>query len=403
MQQKATILHFICLLLISFTHSCKEQSISENSSSQKIESIVRNRTDTLQYIENIPIVYIDGNGYEAGYKHGSLLKSEIEDVVNIMYNVVFDTASLNGRLEYSYTLIHALLLEQQIPQIYRDEMRGVADGADVEYNEILIFNTYDDLLHLSMCSSISAIENAKHPFTFHARNLDYPIEVLAGKNVILHYLDQEFISVGFPGYIGALTATNYHGISLSSHTAAIANNESGVPSGILYRMIIEHARQLDDVELILNSNQRTIGNNLLVSSLLEKKIAIFQITPKQVHLIESNLHLVATNHFISDSMIVLSPPSQNSAKRFRFLDFLYKKSQKLPIDIILSGMSFYDGNLFDWSSVSNKGTVQSVVFIPESHTLYIAKGSETPVTSEGYAVYDYGDFVQNKNRLLLKN
>lgn len=50
-----------------------------------------------------------------------------------------------------------------------------------------------------------------------ARNLDYNFPILAKTKVILKY--PNYVSVGFPGYIGVLTGMNNTGITLSSHTA----------------------------------------------------------------------------------------------------------------------------------------------------------------------------------------
>jgi predicted choloylglycine hydrolase len=245
-----------------------------------------------------------------------------------------------------------------------------------------------------MCSSLAAIESPIHPFFFHARNLDYPIEVLAGKNVIFHYKDKKCILVGFPGYIGALTATNYRGLTLSSHTAVVPSNQKGVPTGILYRMIIENARSIKDVHTILKKNKRTIGNNLMVSSLKENKIALFEITADTVVMTSDNEFLAVTNHFQSEYMSSLYGATTYSKKRKRYLDLFYTKSKTITPDNIMLAMSHFDGGLFDWSTVANKGTVQSVVFFPGKRMLFIAKGTETPVTMGGYVMYDYDGYVK---------
>jgi predicted choloylglycine hydrolase len=225
------------------------------------------------------------------------------------------------------------------------------------------------------------------------RNLDYPFDVLADKNVIFHYLDKDFVSVGFPGYIGALSATNYSGISLSSHTAAVLENQSGIPTGILYRKIIEEAESIMDVELILNKHERTIGNNLVISSLYENKVSTFEITSKKIIEITNKDYAVATNHFVSSELSKINKSSVNSINRRNYLKNFYENLDNTNVDKIKATMSFYGGNEQGWSSIANKGTVQSVIFLPEQKTLYVAKGIETPVNNDGYAKYDYSKII----------
>ena len=347
----------------------------------------------IHYLENIPVVYIEKSGYLAGLNHGKLLKQQIQAVVKILNEDILQNHTLNGFLLDTYLLQKAKQLDAFIPQIYREEMKGIAEAADVSYNDILLINTYDDLVQLAGCSSIAVTKHDKNQLFFHTRNLDYPLNVLSDKNVIFHYIDKEFISVGFPGYIGALSATNSNGISLSNHTAYVAENENGIPTGILYRKIMEEAGNITEVESILKNNERTIGNNLVVSSLLENKVATFEITSNNVVKISGQDYAIATNHFVSPELSKLNRSTPNSIKRYDYLKIFFQNLNDINIYKIIETMSFYDGNQMDWSSIANKGTVQSVIFLPELKKIYVAKGIETPVNKDGYVEYDYSQII----------
>jgi predicted choloylglycine hydrolase len=275
-------------------------------------------------------------------------------------------------------------------QPIKDEMRGIADASGATYQEILLINTYDDIVNLMGCSSIAMPKTKKNQLFFHARNLDYPFDLLADKNVIYRYLEQSVISVTFPGYIGALTGTNRAGISLSSHTSHSADNEVGIPSGILYRMILENATTIGQVDSMLRSNQRTIGNNLVISSLNENKVAVFEITAAAVVQLPSDERAVCTNHFVSDELGYPIDPSSGSFLRYDYLSKAFK-NQSVVLESIVKTMSYCEENASEhWASVSNEGTVQSVIFLPELHLIYVAKGTEAPTTAGGFICYDYG-------------
>ncbi len=375
--------------IIKISNLNTEVAIENNfeKNSEKID------TKKIHYLENIPVVYIENNGYKAGLHHGKLLKQQIQDVVNILDNEILRKNTVKGFLIDTYLLQKAKQLDKHIPQIYREEMKGIAEGAKISYNDVLLINTYDDLLYLASCSSIAVSKNDKNSLFFHARNLDYPINVLSDKNIIFHYLDKKIISVGFPGYIGALSSTNYHGISLSSQTATVQKNSIGVPTGIIYRKIMEEANTFKKVESILKNNQRTIGNNLVVSSFYENQVAVFEITADNVVKLSDKDYAIATNHFVSPELSVINRSMPNSIKRYNYLDNFFQNSENINVDKIKETMSFFDGNQKSWSSIANKGTVQSVIFLPEQKIIYVAKGVETPVNKDGYVEYNYGQII----------
>jgi predicted choloylglycine hydrolase len=187
-----------------------------------------------------------------------------------------------------------------------------------------------------------------------------------------------------------LTGTNRAGISLSSHTSHSADNEVGIPSGILYRMILENATTIGQVDSMLRSNQRTIGNNLVISSLNENKVAVFEITAAAVVQLPSDERAVCTNHFVSDELGYPIDPSSGSFLRYDYLNKAFK-NQSVVLESIVKTMSYCEENASEhWASVSNEGTVQSVIFLPELHLIYVAKGTEAPTTAGGFICYDYG-------------
>jgi predicted choloylglycine hydrolase len=386
-----TCIVYLCFLFFS---ACNSAASNQPDELKKLveDSLQLELTDTnhLQFIENIPVAPIAGSGYSAGYRHGFMLKDPIEDVVEILHTEILKTGTLEGEFITSLFVEKSKDLEKFIPATFKDEMRGIADASGATYQEILLINTYDDIVNLMGCSSIAMPKTKKNQLFFHARNLDYPFDLLADKNVIYRYLEQGVISVTFPGYIGVLSGTNRAGISLSSHTSHSADNEVGIPSGILYRMILEYATTINQVDSMLRSNQRTIGNNLVISSLHENKVAVFEITAASVVQLPSADRAVCTNHFVSDALGYPIDPSSGSFLRYDYLNKAFK-NESVVLESVVKTMSHCEKNASErWASVSNEGTVQSVIFLPELHLIYVAKGTEAPTTAGGYICYDYG-------------
>lgn len=346
-------------------------------------------------LEHVPVVTIQGTGYASGYMHGKLLHDEIQSIMTSVSSAI-EGAGFGGNIFVRGLLLRkAHQLDKKIPEVYRQEMQGVADGAGVTYNEILLMNTYDDLLYLAGCSSIAVLRGEKDaPTLIHGRNLDYEVEGLAGNNVIFRYVEKHVLSVGFPGYIGILTGVNASGITLGSLTSEIKETKVDIPTGILYRVVLEEAKTLGDVERVLTEHKTTIGNNLAVSSAGENAAAVFEMTSSSVTRRDAKGYIVATNHFVTNEHV----DEQNdmtwigeSRDRYADLERFYEGAEAINERAVRGALSDFDGGIEEWTSVANYGTVQSVIFLPMEKTILVARGMTPPVTEGGFLRYWYGD------------
>jgi hypothetical protein len=116
----------------------------------------------------VEVIYLEGNAYDRGYKHGQLLGSKIRS----LYSMLLETSILpylnrehstiadycieyqkekyaNGRFSYEMLLESgknlAEIMEVDHPE-FIEEMRGISDGSGVSYDKILILNTFADTM-----------------------------------------------------------------------------------------------------------------------------------------------------------------------------------------------------------------------------------------------------------------
>lgn len=109
---------------------------------------------------------LTGTPYERGVQHGRALSSEIRSFYTTMlttsllpylnreqpdiaavlksYDPKLHAEYADGQFSLQLLTESALELEKSIPQIYRDEMHGIADGAGVPYQQVLLLNTFVD-------------------------------------------------------------------------------------------------------------------------------------------------------------------------------------------------------------------------------------------------------------------
>ena len=109
------------------------------------------------------LLRLSGTPYERGFQHGQALQSKIKSFYTTLLTASLfpylgreqpDIATLlteyskpryqNGAFAYELLLDNAKSLERSIPLAARDELRGIADGSGLSYDEILVLNTFVD-------------------------------------------------------------------------------------------------------------------------------------------------------------------------------------------------------------------------------------------------------------------
>ncbi|MFN2304002.1 MAG: hypothetical protein ACK2TV_09760, partial [Anaerolineales bacterium] len=127
-----------------------------------------------KYVKNgINTVYLTGTPYEIGLAHGKLCKTEIKDT-NKKFFDFYDRMKKDSQQHW---LQLSKQLEKNIPEEYIEEMRGIADGADIKYDKILFINT------------LSTISMKKGCFAFAFKNPESQIITLRQDD---EYKDTDF-------------------------------------------------------------------------------------------------------------------------------------------------------------------------------------------------------------------
>ena len=114
--------------------------------------------------KDLKIVHLYGNGYEVGYQQGKLLKTEIKAFyLEIFEKAFFPVLNANKQMivdyfgydddRYKNNFAYEILkdsskkLEESIPKEFIEEMHGISEGADIDYDKILLMNTYMDSIN----------------------------------------------------------------------------------------------------------------------------------------------------------------------------------------------------------------------------------------------------------------
>ena len=224
----------------------------------------------LEQRDNVTILHLKGTSYDMGYQQGVLLKDEIQENVRACLDFCNQRGFTYQRLREIWDVMRPLL-----PQLYIDEMHGIADGSDVSFENISIFNF--GLYSALNCASFAAWGPAtRDGRLYHARSSDFPFT--ACDPVTGTYLQENQLIIirkprtGYASFAPSLagevdceSGMNEQGIAvgmLSSWT----HNETyqGIEVGFKMRMVLDSAATADEAIAIITSN-RTLGYNVVLS------------------------------------------------------------------------------------------------------------------------------------------
>lgn len=339
----------------------------------------------------LKVLELEGSPYEIGYHHGVLLRNEIKEILDLAEEILYEEDLYQKFKAQIFARRTMKSLFEYVPEDYKLEMAGIAKGAEISLEEVFLINAFDEIYNLYGCTNAAAWGEATvDGGIIHGRNLDYRFaKNLYDKQIVYFIRPDEgipFISVTWPGMVGALTSMNAEGLSLGSMTSKSNNNSNkGIPTGILYRMIIEKAKDLQDSEKILFENRRTIGNNLLVSSTKDKCATVFEITCDNVERIDTRNTIASTNHFevLKEQGKEWKGIESSFWRRVRALGVM---KENAPIDIYGMLKCLEDtksqGSSGAYTAICNGSTIQSVIFLPDKLEIYIA-ANETLMAPKG--------------------
>lgn len=280
------ILGFLAIFSMAFLHSD--------------ESVYRIGKGTLEESSKGLILRLEGTPYEMGVQHGTLLKEKIRE--NVDQFVDSPDFVNHPRVKVFQSRLSTLL--DFIPPHYIEEMRGMACGASVPFEKILMLNLFPEMFH---CIGMAAQNKATvDGALYHIRVLDYGIGKGLQKSAVLMVVKPEnklpFVSVGYAGFIGSVTGMNEKKIAIGEIGGDGYEYWNGIPMAFLIRELLEKAGSLDEAKTLLTSMPRTCEYYYVISDGNQEEAIGVYATGHQLHFIESGTSyaLMAPHDFCED-------------------------------------------------------------------------------------------------------
>lgn len=342
------------------------------------------------------VIHLAGSPREIGLQHGNLLKPEIHKLTDYFFEekgAMFG-ASIND------IRAAAAVIEPFIPAKYIEEMKAVAEGAEVDYEKVLFSNIFLDVVSAHwvgvgpQCSNFAALPSiTRNGDIVHGRNLDWSADAtIASVNTLFIYRPDDgiaFAAPGWPAIVGILTGMNAEKISMGEMTSMSSDATlRGTPIMIQLRMLMEKSRSLDEAFAVLKDNPRTTGYNVIVTDakaadamVVEQSASdIFRAGPKDGfvhranHYLHPKLQQTQTRYM---AMFYDGKKSDTYYRHQRLEQLVRERSGQIDAESAMSIMS----DKFDLSigavpdnlknTVCKSNTLQSVVMLPGSGEIYV--------------------------------
>jgi isopenicillin-N N-acyltransferase like protein len=274
----------------------------------------------------IPLIFLRGSHREIGLQYGEACREQIQHSIDNAHKLLEDTVH-QLQLSWEGASIQARkyipFVEERFPQ-YVEEIQGIADGANVSYDDIAVVNAMEavtmDALHLVKCTSLSiSQERSTSGHVLVAHNEDW-LPDDEPDLVILHISSNDEPPILAMTYGALLPNIGFNADGIAQCCDSVYPNDVriGAPRIIVSRAVLAARTPADAIRRAL-SPQRAAGyNHLIVHD--SGELYNVEVSSRRFAVLSSeDGSIVHTNHYLHPTMQVIeSEPDELVATRVRY-------------------------------------------------------------------------------------
>ena len=331
----------------------------------------------------IPVVFLTGSPEEIGRQHGELMKEEI-----ISLNAFLQMASVQQMMTEKKNLFMGLddLWKKAVPYIperYVTEMDAKGDVAGISRENGHRIASFTEFFH---CSGVAARGKATtNGQVVHVRVLDYMreynLQKLAAIQIFMPDGMIPWISVGFGGLNGTITAMNANGLAIGEIGGRGEGNWDGIPMSFLMRRIAEECSTVAEALELLKKAKLTCEFFYVLSDKSGNMASVWAEYGKPPHIAMAG----EKGDFLPEAFEDIAwytRPSRMDALRARLHEYYGKIDVETMKQLIKPPVAM-DSNL------------QDVVFLPQTLELHVTyAGVSTLACDEPYSHVDFGKLLE---------
>jgi len=350
----------------------------------------------------VPIVYVEGDHYEMGRQIGSDRKDVVQQMLATYRRYFEEEADKIGIADWDEAILHARkylpFAEESVPQ-YVEELQGITDGAEVDFNDLLVLNCVEalteDALHTNCTSLAAAPEVTADGSLLVGHNEDWlPDDI---DNVYLVHArpndEPAYLAISYGGLLPNI-GFNEHGIAQCCDSVYPNDARIGVPRIFASRAVLAAPTLSDAIRAALNRRRAAGYNHLIVH--VSGEMYNVEVSAEDFDVIYGIDGMLAhTNNYLSRRMRATEKDSEELiASRVRYNRVIRlmrsqrgKLSQK-SFQAILSDHVNYPHSICNHIDVNDpplerQQTIASLVMDLTARTMHIAWGP--PCEAEYYS------------------
>lgn len=363
-------------------------------------------------------MYVEGDAFTRGAVFGKLNKELIlaqEKAFIDQIKVLVPNESYLKTLKYGLAFFNRGM-DRYIPEEYLKEIYGISfshpdtfDFVGEKYNRVLNYHAAHDIGHamrqymLVGCTSFSAWGGESEDSSLIVgRNFDFYVGDAFAQNKIVAFFSPDsgnkFMTVTWPGFIGAVSGMNEHGLTVTLNAAA-SNPPlaTKTPIALLAREILQYASNIDEAYAIAQKRETFVSETIMIGSAQDGRTALIEKSPAKTALYSSEgERLICSNHyqseaFATEEMNVENIRTSDSPYRFRRMNELFGTYGKLSVQDAAAMLRDKNGlgdtvlGFGNQKSINQLIAHHSVIFKPSERKVWV---SASPYQLGTYVCYD---------------
>ncbi len=273
-----------------------------------------------------PLIEVSGTHGELGRQIGEARRAQIQHSIanaHILIDQSFDQLELTWEGAQIQARKYVPFVEERYPQ-YIDEMQGIADGANVDFDDVMALNVMEavttDALHLTRCTSFAVNEQqTADGHVLAAHNEDWIPEDEDDVYVIRAKPNDEppFLAMTYGGLLPNV-GFNAYGIAQLIDSVYPDDSRIGIPRLVVSRAVLGSRRISGAIGRALVPH-RAAGYNHLIAHESGEMYSI-EVSARRFEILHgTDGYMVHTNHYLSPHMReVESDPEELISSRVRY-------------------------------------------------------------------------------------
>ena len=207
----------------------------------------------------VTVVYLKGTYHEMGVQYGQQAAGAIKDLVTKLDSVTAAMGITQEKIMQAYGA-----MEPFIPQKYKDEMAGLAEGSGIPLEKIHMLHAIPDLSEYHCTFFVAWDKATKDHDLYQIRALDYAMNAHFQDHpaLIVYKPDsaKAFVNVGWLGFIGVVSGMNADQIAVSEIGENFGPEHEtlqGEPMPFVLRDVLEQAGTVEQGIDIIKNARRT--------------------------------------------------------------------------------------------------------------------------------------------------